>query len=68
MSILSGTVAGNATVSAADNVSKIEAENEIKHSFNGTAGISVAGQNAGANSMIQQNVNVQSNMDLGSGN
>ncbi len=38
--------------------------NSISESFNDSAGINVMGQNAGDNSLIQQNVNVQSNLEL----
>jgi hypothetical protein len=38
--------------------------NSISDSFGDTAGISVIAQNAGQNSLIQQNVNVQANLTL----
>ena len=35
----------------------------LTDSFNDAAGINVVGQNAGANSQIQQNVSVQANLE-----
>ena len=44
--------------------STVTTSNSISDSFSDSAGINVIGQNAGNNSLIQQNVNVQSNMEL----
>jgi len=66
--VLTGAVSGNAAVAGADRHgwTEVKSKNEINESFNGATGITVSGQNAGSNSLIQQNVNVQSNMDMGS--
>ena len=64
--IMGAAASGNTTFQAAANVGRgneFEAENEINNSFGGTAGITQTGQNlGGANSVLQQSVNVQSNI------
>jgi hypothetical protein len=49
------------------NNATIIGRNNFSGSFGGAAGINQVGQNAGANGMVQQSVNVQSNMRLSSG-
>jgi len=64
--VMGATASNNTTFQAAANLGRnneFEAENEIENSFSGTAGITQTGQNlGGANSVLQQSVNVQSNI------
>ena len=64
--VMGATASNNNTFQAAANIGRdneFEAENSIEDSFGGTAGITQTGQNlGGANSVLQQSVNVQSNI------
>ena len=63
--VMTGIIAGNTTnqqLIVQQSTSDIEFENEIEDSFNGSAGINVAGQNL--NGLLQQSVNVQINGTL----
>jgi len=65
---LSAEVSGNTVrVPAQAEGASITARNNFSNSFGGAAGISQVGQNSGANGMVQQSVNVQSNLRLSSG-
>jgi hypothetical protein len=67
-SLLSASVSGNTVDVSAGYHAEQAAGNAITDSFGEAAGISVVGQNLGHNSLIQQNVNVQANIDaLGGG-
>jgi hypothetical protein len=63
VAILNASVADNAVTINGDGA-PVETSNNISDSFNDAAGINVVGQNAGNNSHIQQNVNVQANIEL----
>jgi hypothetical protein len=65
---LRARVSGNRVEIPEDNdTGTIIGRNNFSGSFGGAAGINQVGQNAGANGMVQQSVNVQSNMRLSSG-
>jgi hypothetical protein len=64
---LSGTVSGNSVEGSDGDDNHHSGHNYMNDgSFSGSSGITVAAQNAGANSLVQQNVVVQSNLSLGS--
>jgi hypothetical protein len=63
-SVLSASVSGNTVVISAGFHATQSTSNSISDSFENSAGISVVGQNLGHNSLIQQNVNVQANLEL----
>jgi hypothetical protein len=65
---LRASVSDNAvSVPAGATSGEITARNNFSDSFGGSAGINQVGQNAGPNGMVQQSINVQSNMRLSSG-
>jgi hypothetical protein len=63
ISSLDASVSGNTVDLKASWDSTQSSSNTITDSFENSAGISVVGQNLGHNSLIQQNVNVQANID-----
>src|SRR5690606_32628559 len=64
VSLLDASVAYNDVSVDAGYRASIAASNSIEGSFENSAGISVVGQNLGHNSLIQQSVNVQANLEL----
>lgn len=63
-SILSGEVSGNYQNLDCKNTLST-GNNRIENSFGSAAGITAAAQNTGINSLVQQSVNVQSNLTMG---
>ena len=67
-SLLDASVSGNTVEVSAGFYAEQISSNSISDSFSEAAGISVVGQNLGHNSLIQQSVNVQANLDALAGN
>jgi hypothetical protein len=64
MSALDGSVSNNTVTTDGDHRESWSKNIIDDGSFEGSAGINVVGQSTGHNSLIQQNVTVQSNIDL----